>query len=99
MGSYKVVGSVETEECSLRLLRLFEGETVGRHHHNNTTQTYFVLEGVVEVEVGDTTKMLRPYEIQRVAPGITHGLRSIGEALVLSISIPPLQMDDQHISG
>lgn len=97
MGSYEVVSSVETEECSLRLLKLDEGKYVNLHHHDKTTQTYFVIEGVAEVTIGRSTKKLRPYEILRIPPETVHGIRSAEPSLVLSISIPPLQMDDQHL--
>lgn len=99
MGGYKVVSSVQTEECSLRLLRLGEGETVESHYHKLTTQIYLALEGVVEVRVGSTARPLRPYEMLRVPPGTPHGLRSPGPALILSLSIPPLQVEDQHPVG
>ncbi len=97
MGNYEVISSVETEECSLRLLKLDRGKYVNLHHHDKTTQTYFVIEGVVEVTIGRNAKKLQPYEILRIPPQAVHGLRSTGPSLVLSISIPPLQMDDQHL--
>ncbi|MEK7848991.1 MAG: cupin domain-containing protein [Chloroflexota bacterium] len=96
MGDYKVVSSVQTEECSLRLLKLERGESVGRHHHQGTTQIYFVLEGEVETVMAGSTRRLRPYEMLRVPPGTPHGLHAPGMCLVLSISIPPLEMEDQH---
>ncbi len=96
MGDYKVVSSVQTEECSLRLLKLERGESVAVHQHRETTQIYFMLEGEVDVVVGGVARRLRPYEMLRVPPGTGHGLRAPGMCLMLSISIPPLDIEDQH---
>ena len=52
---------------------------------------------LVEATVGDHTMRLRPYETVRIEKGIVHSVRALeGEALVMSLSIPPLERDDQH---
>jgi hypothetical protein len=41
--------------------------------------------------------ILRPYETVRVEKRAVHSIRAIGsDALVMSLSIPPLARDDQH---
>jgi len=99
LGSYQVVCNVETPECSLRLLRLTEKDTVRPHHHHQTTQTYFLIQGKAEVTTGNETTLLESYETLRVPIDTVHTIRSIGEALVLSISIPPLDPSDQHVAA
>ena len=99
MGDYEVVSSVRTEECSLRLLNMGTGQYVNPHHHHKTTQTVFVIDGEVEVTVEGTSKILHQYDILRIKPGKIHSLQASGPARALSISIPPLEMDDQHLLG
>jgi len=97
IGHYEVLSHVETPECSLRILRLRPGEAVAPHYHRHCTQIYTVLEAGVEAQVGERTFRLLPYETVRIEPGVVHALRPLqGTALVLSLSIPPLQRDDHH---
>jgi hypothetical protein len=57
-----------------------------------------VLEGRVEARNGDYTLQLRPYETVRIEPKVVHSVRALdGGALVMSLSIPPLARDDQHV--
>jgi mannose-6-phosphate isomerase-like protein (cupin superfamily) len=96
-GQYEVLSHVEMPECSLRILRLRPGEEVTPHYHRHCTQIYTVLEAGVLVQLGERTFRLFPYETVRVEAGVVHGLRPLeGTALVLSLSIPPLQRDDHH---
>ncbi|HXG41443.1 MAG TPA: cupin domain-containing protein [Dehalococcoidia bacterium] len=98
MGNYEVLSHVEMAECSLRILRLRQGEHVSPHYHRECVQIYTVLESEVEIQVGERTYRLLPYETVRVEKGVVHALRP-GErdALVLSLSIPPLQREDHHV--
>jgi quercetin dioxygenase-like cupin family protein len=74
---------------------------VDPHFHKNSTQVYTVLEHEVEARVGDQTLRLRPYETVRIEPGVVHAIRAVDVqgALVMSLSIPPMQRDDQHPAG
>jgi len=96
-GSYEILSHVSMPECSIRIIRMLETEHVAPHYHENCAQIYTVLEHQVEAVVGDHTLRLRPYETVRIEKGVVHSVRTLsGEALVLSLSIPPLDPDDQH---
>ena len=98
MGQYEILSHVAMPECSIRIIGMKETEHVAPHYHQNCAQIYTVLEHEVEAKVGDHTLRLRPYETVRIEKGIVHSLRAIdGPALVLSLSIPPLERDDQHV--
>lgn len=97
MGDYQVLGDVRTPECSLRILRLSLGRTVNRHLHRKTTQVYFVIEGDAVATVAGESKKLGPMESLRVPIDTPHALSTESTAIVLSISIPPLRLDDQII--
>jgi mannose-6-phosphate isomerase-like protein (cupin superfamily) len=74
-------------------------EHVAPHFHKHSAQVYTVLEHQVEVRVGDQEMRLRPYETVRIETGQVHSLRTPdGEALVMSLAIPPLALDDQHVA-
>jgi mannose-6-phosphate isomerase-like protein (cupin superfamily) len=96
-GDYSVQADHEYPECSLRILRLTPGQTTGAHLHRRCMQSYLVLEGRVEVQVGDVYHNLAPGEAVRVPIGAIHTARPVdGVAVVVSVSVPPLRAED-HI--
>lgn len=97
MGNYEILSHVEMPECSIRIIRMKESEQVALHYHEKSTQIYTVLEEEVQVELAGRTMRLRPYETVRIETGARHSVRPVeGAALLLSLSIPPLDRDDQH---
>ncbi len=99
MGDYEILSHVEMPECSIRIIGMKEAERVALHYHEKCAQIYTVLEEEVEVRMGDRTMRLRPYETVRIEMGVRHSVRAVeGSALVLSLSIPPLDREDQHVA-
>ena len=99
MGDYEILSHTAMPECSIRIIGMKESEHVAPHYHEKSTQIYTVLEHRVEARVGEQTFHLRPYETVRIEQGTVHSIRAIdGSALVLSLSIPPLGRDDQHVA-
>ena len=97
MGRYEILSHVAMPECSIRIIRMLETEHVAPHYHEKCAQIYTVLEHEVEARVGDHVLRLRPYETVRIEKGTVHSVRTLsGEALILSLSIPPLDREDQH---
>jgi quercetin dioxygenase-like cupin family protein len=98
IGHYEILSHVSMPECSIRIIRMLEAEHVAPHYHEKCSQIYTVLEHEVEARVGDHTLLLRPYETVRIEQNIVHSVRAVsGEALVMSLSVPPLERDDQHV--
>jgi len=98
MGQYEVLSHLTMPECSIRIIGMRETEHVAPHYHEKCAQIYMVLEHEVEAQVGELTFQLRPYETVRIEKGAVHSVRAVGEsALLLSISIPPLERDDHHV--
>jgi len=97
MGDYEVLRDVRTPECSLRLLRLSPGRRVNLHLHRKTTQIYFVVEGEATVTVAGENKKIGPMESLRIAMDTPHAIGTQSNAIVLSISIPPLRPEDQIV--
>ena len=98
MGDYQILSRVEMPECSIRIIGMREAEHVAPHYHNESAQIYAVLEREIEAQVGERTFRLRPYETIHIEKGVTHSMRPVaGRALILSVSIPPLDRDDHHV--
>ena len=100
MGKYEILSHVAMSDCSIRIIRMHQEEHVAPHYHKDCVQVYTVLEGEVEARVANHDMRLRPYETVRVEKDEVHSLRTLGgEALVMSLSIPPLDAADQHAAG
>ncbi len=98
MGRYEILSHVLMPECSIRIIGMREREHVAPHYHNQSTQIYTVLEHEVEAQVGERTFRLRPYETVRIEKGVIHSVRPLaGQALLLSLSVPPLSREDHHV--
>lgn len=97
MGEYEILSHTEMPECSIRIIGMKETEEVALHYHEKCAQVYTVLENEIEAHVGGRTMRLRPYETVRIEKGTPHAVRAVnGPALVMSLSIPPLDREDQH---
>lgn len=95
MGDYKVLADTRTEEASLRLLRLTPGQEVPAHYHARSLQLYVVLAGRVRITLGEGSMETAAFEKVLVPRMTVHGLKATEPSLVLSINVPPLQVDDQ----
>jgi quercetin dioxygenase-like cupin family protein len=99
-GDYKVIAHHEFPECSLRLLRVEPGQEIPVHYHAASSQSYLVIEGAVEVRVGEVWRRLDHGGAVRVPAGELHAVRPVDRAaLVLSASVPPLRRDDHFPAG
>jgi quercetin dioxygenase-like cupin family protein len=99
MGDYEIMSHVEMPECSIRIISMKQTEQVALHYHKKSAQIYTVLAHEVEIQVGDRTMRLRPYETVRIEKEVPHCVRAVAaSALVLSLSIPPLDREDQHVA-
>jgi quercetin dioxygenase-like cupin family protein len=97
-GNYAVVAHHEFPECSLRLLRVQSGQEIPVHYHAESSQSYLVIEGVIEVRVADIWQRIEMGGAVRVPAGQLHAVRPLdGAALVLSASVPPLRPDDHYV--
>jgi mannose-6-phosphate isomerase-like protein (cupin superfamily) len=95
MGDYQVLADMRMPECSIRILRLSRGKAVNLHVHRKTIQVYFVIEGDAVATVAGEDKKLGPMKSLRVPIDTPHALSTESTAIALSISIPPLRLDDQ----
>ena len=83
-GSYptrKRVTIAETPNLRVRLLSLGEGQCVPWHYHNNITDTFFCMEGPMQVTTRDPDKVhvLEPGGTCAVDPGTPHLVKGVGD--------------------
>jgi quercetin dioxygenase-like cupin family protein len=64
----------EAPDLRVRLLALGEGQCVPWHYHNNITDTFFCMEGPMQVSTRDPDEVhvLEPGGTFAVAPGVAH---------------------------
>jgi len=100
VGNYDLLEDFETDDVTVRVLRIASaGESIQQHLHERTTQIYVALQGRVRVEVEGKTVDLEPYGAIVIPAGKAHGAGSLGEAAILmNISVPPLAADDQILA-
>jgi mannose-6-phosphate isomerase-like protein (cupin superfamily) len=68
----------EIELCSLAEEVLPPGASVGRHHHLETEEVYYLLEGSGRMTVGDETREVAAGDAIFIPRGATHSLENTG---------------------
>ncbi|HUQ31761.1 MAG TPA: cupin domain-containing protein [Pyrinomonadaceae bacterium] len=88
------------ERCSLAEEVLPVGSSVGRHHHLETEEVYYILRGTGEMTVGDETRAVETGDAVFIPRGHTHTLENTGQVpmLILLVCGPAYSMED-HLAG
>lgn len=97
VGLYNILQDFDCPTASVRVFRMTPGDdAVGGHVHYRSMQIYVALQGTVLVDVDGVETTLKPYAAFPVWPGRRHSASPVGgEAVLMNISIPPLEADDQ----
>jgi len=80
-----VIRSNETEYCS-KWLTLFPGQECPVHYHKMKKETFFALEGEVELVADGQTITLLPGQNYTLKPGVNHSFRSTAGAVIEEVS-------------
>ncbi|MDG2305588.1 MAG: cupin domain-containing protein [Candidatus Binatia bacterium] len=66
------------------------GQVQKAHAHDGSDKVYYVLDGVVEIQIGDDTRRLEAGELAHAGPGVPHGATNPGpeRATVLVFMAP-----------
>ena len=79
------------EQVLLCRVRYEPGATVPRHTHEHTEQVMYILEGELEMTVGDETRLISAGDVVVVNRGVEHELHSEGGcAFIEALSPVPL---------
>ncbi len=90
---YWVANELEAGYCG-KLLFVFDGQTCPMHHHRGKHETFFIVQGKVEMWFAGKTRVMRPGDCLSVPPGKPHRFTGQGPALLLEVSKPCLVKDN-----
>ena len=73
-----------------------ETEGAGPHFHSEHVDSFYVVEGELEVTVAGETVHARPGELVHAAPGVVHSFKnsSAGRVRLLNIHTPGMRFDE-----
>ncbi|MDT4898538.1 MAG: hypothetical protein QOH25_3615 [Acidobacteriota bacterium] len=86
------------ERCSLAEEVLPIGAAVGRHHHIETEEVYYILTGTGRMTVGSEVRVVEAGDAVFIPRRETHTLENIGqtEMTILLICGPAYSYEDHH---
>ena len=87
------------ERCSLAEEVLPVGATVGRHHHLNTEEVYYILHGSGQMTVGSEARAVEAGDAVFIPVGKTHTLENTGPEpmAILLVCGPAYSVEDHHM--
>jgi mannose-6-phosphate isomerase-like protein (cupin superfamily) len=89
----------EIERCSLAEEVLPVGARVGRHHHLETEEVYYILHGNGRMTVGDEVREVASGDAVYIPRGQTHTLENTGtEPMTLLLVCGPAYSLQDHLS-
>ena len=105
LGDFERIGLIEywiANEASAgycgKYLFVFGGQTCPRHRHRIKHETFFLLEGRLEVEYQDRTRVLQRGEVLPIEPGHYHRFTGLEPSLLLELSMP-CAIDDNYFEN
>jgi mannose-6-phosphate isomerase-like protein (cupin superfamily) len=86
------------ERCSLAEEVLPPGKSVGRHHHLETEEVYYILEGEGRMSVGSEAREVAAGDAIFIPRGSAHTLENTGQApmTILLVCGPAYAYEDHH---
>jgi mannose-6-phosphate isomerase-like protein (cupin superfamily) len=83
---------ITKDDCDKACFTFLNSHAAGRHHHNKTTEFYYVLKGNGALELDGDRVEVEPGTLVLIPPGIRH--RAIGDFESLIVGIPSLDPAD-----
>ncbi len=91
---YWIVNDTINNYCG-KFLFLFQGQRCPLHYHKIKDETFFIMRGMVTMEVDGKPMTLREGAVFQMAPGMKHTFAAEGgAALVLEVSLPSIPHDN-----
>ena len=84
--------SIGGEQVLLCRVTYQAGKSVARHAHEDTEQVMVIVDGEVEVTIGEETRMLRPGDVCVMNRGVEHELHS-PEGVTFVEALGPVPLD------
>ena len=83
---------ITNADCDKACFTFLSVHEAGRHHHNKTTEFYYVLKGKGILELDEDRVEVEPGTVIMIPPGIRH--KAVGEIEALIVGIPSLDPAD-----
>ena len=81
---------------SLAEATLPAGASTQRHHHKQSEEFYFLLEGRAEMELDGETRLVGPGDAVLIPAGSWHGLTALSPLRMLCCCAPPYSHEDTY---
>ena len=81
-----------------KYLFVFAGQTCPQHRHQRKHETFFLVEGRLQVDYQDRLRELRPGQTLVIAPGGYHRFTGLEPSLLLVLSMP-CAIDDNYFAN
>ncbi|MES2693352.1 MAG: D-lyxose/D-mannose family sugar isomerase [Verrucomicrobiota bacterium] len=94
---YWIANEVAAGYCG-KYLFVFAGQTCPKHHHRLKHETFFLLNGRIEVDYAGTIHVLRPGDVLPIATGKPHRFTGLEPSLLLELSMP-CAIDDNYFEN
>jgi len=81
---------------SLAEARIPPGESTAPHHHTQTEEIYYLLEGQGRMQIDDELRDVGPGDAIAIPPGAVHQITNIGDGVLklLCCCAPPYEHED-----
>jgi len=79
--------------ASMHLVQI-SGEAAA-HHHEHTTELYYILEGTGFIELDGERVPVRPGSAIYIPPGVRH--RAVGKLKLINVPVPPFDPRDEYL--
>ena len=83
---------ITKDDCDKACITFLSVNEAGRHHHDKTTEFYYVLKGRGILELDEDRVDVEPGTVVMIPPGIRH--KAVGEIEALIVGIPSLDPAD-----
>jgi len=91
---------IDTDKYSAKLLVIEEGFVSSIHYHKYKDETFYVLEGKLELKLDDRTVIMAQGDIYRLTPNMHHSFKATTtQCKILEISYCPVPEDNYRLTA
>jgi mannose-6-phosphate isomerase-like protein (cupin superfamily) len=91
--STRILTAADGGPCSVHVTRIRDSV---RHHHADTTEVYYVLEGTGRMELNGEWFDVKPGSVIRIDAGTRHRLVADDEVTTIVVAMPAFNPADEH---
>ena len=89
---------VNSENYCGKILELKKDFRCSIHHHKNKDETFFLLSGMILLELDEKKRIMNPGDSQRVKPGQKHSFAGIENSKIIEFSTHHKDSDSYRLN-